>query len=125
MEGLKPCPFCGGEAVMLEIPPHIHIIVDLPDCSGSAFVECTKCTAAISGETVEEAIEIWNRRQVVATRLEEKYADEAKQRARNEAKCIVKELTEVASWFMVDKVWFLDEVLKEIEKMRKGSGNGK
>lgn len=62
MEELKPCPFCGGEATLLEIPPHKHIIVDLPDYSGGAFVECTKCTAAISGETVEEAIEIWNRR---------------------------------------------------------------
>lgn len=55
------------------------------------------------------------------SRLREKYANEAKQRARNEAKCIVRELAEVASWFMVDKFWFLDEVMKEIEKIRKGN----
>lgn len=59
---LKLCPFCGSKAFLLVVPPHEHIIVDMPDYEGGAFVECLKCSAAISGETPEKAVETWNSR---------------------------------------------------------------
>lgn len=62
MEKLKPCPFCGAEAMLEEIQPHEHIMVNLPPYHGGAFVECTKCTAIVSGINKEDAIETWNRR---------------------------------------------------------------
>lgn len=60
---LKPCPFCGSDAFMEYIEPHTHIIATfMPDYEGGAFIECTVCTAAISGRTREEAAAGWNRR---------------------------------------------------------------
>lgn len=59
---LKPCPFCGCEAYINEIPPHKHFIVNLPDFLGYTFIECTGCSCAIGVETTEKAIEVWNRR---------------------------------------------------------------
>ena len=60
---LIPCPFCGSEAYAYEIPPHKHVIpMGIPDCGGEAFVECTKCTAAVSRTDLKNAIENWNRR---------------------------------------------------------------
>lgn len=50
------------------IEPHTHSdwlkesIPDLPDCNGEAFIFCSKCSAAITGETKEQAIARWNRR---------------------------------------------------------------
>lgn len=51
---LKPCPFCGAEAVMDTIKPHYY--------EGETFIECTGCTCAIAEKTEHEAIEAWNRR---------------------------------------------------------------
>lgn len=64
---LKPCPFCGGEAVVVIAPR-----------AGTAYVECKHCSAMMGRynkggrtdhkgfwthfETEEEAIEAWNRR---------------------------------------------------------------
>lgn len=48
---LLPCPFCGGAAFAYKAP-----------MSGSGFVECTKCTAAVSGDNKADAIAKWNRR---------------------------------------------------------------
>lgn len=60
---LKPCPFCGGEAVINTIEPHTHEFATfMPDYPGSTFVECTGCTCALSGDTEEKAIKAWNRR---------------------------------------------------------------
>lgn len=60
---LKPCPFCGGDAVMTVIEPHTHVIATfMPDYEGGAFIECTGCSAAISGATPEQAAAAWNRR---------------------------------------------------------------
>lgn len=59
---LKPCPFCGGEAVLRYIKPHTHYIVDMPDYGGGAFIECTECTCGISAETEDGAIKAWNTR---------------------------------------------------------------
>ena len=63
MSELKPCPFCGGEAIINEIEPHTHVFATfMPDYGGSTFIECTGCTYAISGQTKDEAIAAWNRR---------------------------------------------------------------
>lgn len=72
---LKPCPFCGGEAVirtigplcnweaiMHTIEPHSHYFADMPDCLGSTFIECLSCNCALSADTEQKAIRAWNRR---------------------------------------------------------------
>lgn len=63
---LLNCPFCGGEAIINTIEPHTHIIDKvaqfMPDYNGGTFIECTKCTAALSGDTEAEAISAWNTR---------------------------------------------------------------
>lgn len=61
-EELKPCPFCGGKAVIEVIEPHEHIICKMPSYTGGAFIECKECGCAISGETKIEAAGKWNRR---------------------------------------------------------------
>lgn len=66
MDKLKPCPFCGGEAILTHIPNGIYT------------VECQKCSAMMGRnhktynslhskththiESIEEAQEAWNRR---------------------------------------------------------------
>jgi Lar family restriction alleviation protein len=61
---LKPCPFCGGKAVIMHVEPHTHILATfIPDCIGSHFIECTGCTCALSSDNDrEEAIAAWNKR---------------------------------------------------------------
>ncbi len=61
-EELKPCPFCDGKAVVEVVEPHKHIICKMPVYKGGAFIECTECGCAISGETEIEVTEKWNRR---------------------------------------------------------------
>ena len=62
-EKLRPCPFCGGEAYMIEVEPHTHkIAIWVPDSVGECFIECTNCTCAMSANTKEEAVAAWNRR---------------------------------------------------------------
>lgn len=58
---LKPCPFCGGEAIMHTVEPHSHYFVNMPDYPGSTFIECVNCTCGISASTEQEAKELWNR----------------------------------------------------------------
>lgn len=81
-EELKPCPFCGGKAVIEVIELHRHIICKMPVYKGGAFIECTECGCAISGETETEATEKWNRRlndpEKVVKQLEE-YRSEMEQ----------------------------------------------
>ena len=63
MEELKPCPFCGGKAFIETVEPHTHTLAAfMPYYGGGTFIECQKCSCAISAETKEEAIEAWNRR---------------------------------------------------------------
>lgn len=60
---LKSCPFCGSEAHMEVIPAHKHIITDMPNCDGEAFIFCDSCSAAVSGRNEQDAAEAWNRRE--------------------------------------------------------------
>ncbi|MBQ4512097.1 MAG: Lar family restriction alleviation protein [Anaerolineaceae bacterium] len=59
---LKPCPFCGGEAV-------VHAYSHDPDISDWYYVFCKKCVCRLEVSTNRnpfytkmEAIEAWNRR---------------------------------------------------------------
>lgn len=52
MTELKPCPFCGADAIAWDkLYPHVR-------CSNH------ECEVAIFRYTIEEAIEIWNRRKM-------------------------------------------------------------
>ncbi|MCD8372023.1 MAG: Lar family restriction alleviation protein [Clostridia bacterium] len=67
MTKLKPCPFCGGKAFVLE-----HGKEDLFDgwftigCSGrfenGEFTHCQMKVATLARPTKEQAIEVWNTR---------------------------------------------------------------
>jgi Lar family restriction alleviation protein len=53
-EGLKPCPFCGGEAVQFTYP-----------AEGSTSIRCMSCGAnsrAYAGQEQHLAFKAWNRR---------------------------------------------------------------
>jgi len=58
MEELKPCPFCGGRAVMKTGAVRFHVVTH--------YVRCEKCgSTQWSGKykrTKEEAISVWNTR---------------------------------------------------------------
>lgn len=56
MDRLKPCPFCGGKAVIMKI--------DIPPMRELWRVECSVCGAATWYRLVERdfAVEAWNRR---------------------------------------------------------------
>lgn len=66
---LKPCPFCGGKAVLHEIPAHAHgpLAAFMPDHKGSAYVECAGCSCAISANDEKQAVQAWNRRKAADT----------------------------------------------------------
>lgn len=61
MSDLKTCPFCGSKAESFS---------DACFCAEDGrkiaeikwFVWCTECSALVSGESKEEALEAWNRR---------------------------------------------------------------
>ena len=58
MEKLKPCPFCGGEALIREqtntLPYSFYVRCGNPDCP--MFL------ATCNRSTKEDAIKLWNRR---------------------------------------------------------------
>ena len=64
-EGLKPCPFCGGEVQILKATPRIHRYRDFIYC-----VYCSECELLFGYDedyggifaTEEEAADAWNRR---------------------------------------------------------------
>ena len=62
-EALQPCPFCGGEALGIDHPPHTHFIATfMPDHPGSYSVECVKCSVGLIAATQAEAEAAWNQR---------------------------------------------------------------
>lgn len=50
--GPLPCPFCGGEPVLMLYPK-----------SGKFGVQCEACKAIVRGATEDEALDKWERRQ--------------------------------------------------------------
>ena len=59
-EELKPCPFCGGRAIVFHDGAHY---ADTGEDAGELWVVgCTKCDAMVGKDTVTEAIAAWNRR---------------------------------------------------------------
>lgn len=61
-EVLAPCPFCGGDALLQEHPPHDHPISGLPPHPGNWTVECVRCSCGMCHATKAEAVSAWNRR---------------------------------------------------------------
>lgn len=64
---LLPCPFCGGEANIIEYPAHSHspalvAAIGIPDHPGSWASECQRCGCGLIHATEAEAIAAWNRR---------------------------------------------------------------
>lgn len=56
MSDLKPCPFCGGEAIILKADQYHQF-------PNTHYISCRDCTAGIGPlDTEAEAIEAWNRR---------------------------------------------------------------
>ncbi len=55
-EGLKPCPFCGGRAVIREVETRTYRI-------GGYYVMCGNClTSGNNYKTKQKAADAWNRR---------------------------------------------------------------
>ena len=56
MRTLKPCPFCGGEAVLEDLGRY--------ETNGRYFVRCSKCEIAQENlwATKQTAVKRWNRR---------------------------------------------------------------
>lgn len=56
---LKPCPFCGGEAIRLNFADSVTNARD----KGTRYFGCTKCcVVSFAHMTEAEAVEAWNRR---------------------------------------------------------------
>jgi len=64
-EKLLPCPFCGGEAVLVRDEP----------TNGWCFIECTCCASHGSMTDKKHAIEAWNTRHERTCKPEEVYLD--------------------------------------------------
>lgn len=57
---LKPCPFCGGEAVRMSFMDTIQA----PHIKALRFIGCKNCAVvSFTNVTVEEAVKAWNRRE--------------------------------------------------------------
>ena len=73
MTELKPCPFCGGEAIFCkDLDPFID--------QEYAFVKCSVCgvstpSFAMSGASVKDVAKHWNRRPEIVIRLKDLIPD--------------------------------------------------
>ena len=57
-EKLKPCPFCGGEALMWRWNGGVRI-----DC-GNWTLTTPEHIVGVGAKTAEEAIKLWNKREL-------------------------------------------------------------
>ena len=58
---LKPCPFCGGDAMLIGRPLHFNHMFD--DGERAYHIECSLCWVRTPEVTDEEsAVNSWNRR---------------------------------------------------------------
>lgn len=64
MTKLKPCPFCGGEAVRLRVCDEMGVGRHVGDGERvTRYIGCKSCCVASFAEcTAPEAVEKWNRR---------------------------------------------------------------
>lgn len=59
MTELKPCPFCGGEAVLIKR----KLKTEFYPSDGSYYAHCKKCIITTQPrKNAESVIEAWNRR---------------------------------------------------------------
>jgi len=65
---LKPCPFCGGDAIM-------HRIDRLPDDTTETRITCKVCGARTSWLPPEMAVVSWNQRRVMDADMKRSLAD--------------------------------------------------
>lgn len=60
MEGIKPCPFCGGESTVFDSTSKRYLVPDRE--KPVSFAGCAACGVVIARGSKEMAIEAWNRR---------------------------------------------------------------
>lgn len=116
---LKRCPFCGGEALLKVVPPHKHKIAIFPDYEGGAFIECTKCTCAISGDTEEEAVNAWNARkpmEKIVERLEDKHTELQDGRINLANKSLIDESTRRLTQLLLEKQLTMREAIDVVKE---------
>ena len=63
---LKPCPFCGG-GVLIAKDNHDKVLIECENCKLLFGIEVENGTELVEGsramfDSVEEAVEAWNRR---------------------------------------------------------------
>ena len=59
MDGLKKCPFCGGEAKVMEL----YYAGSHPNDIFGYEVECQSCgVSGVDWDTAKEAVDAWNER---------------------------------------------------------------
>lgn len=60
---LKPCPFCGGQAILCKrYAPHLKNVGDIlsPD---AVYIECAECGCKTPEKvSIKDVIDIWNKR---------------------------------------------------------------